>query len=61
MQFEIRGQPYFLSFVAEEGRWFVFTPTSKGVQRIPVVDDDALPFVGNVLVDEGYVEPKRKQ
>ena len=59
MQFEVRGQPYFLSFVAEEGRWFVFTPTSKGVQRIPVVDDEALPFVGNVVIDDVDLDRKR--
>jgi hypothetical protein len=59
VQFEVRGQPYFLSFVAEEGRWFVFTPTSKGVQRIPVVDDEALPFVGNVVIDDVDLDRKR--
>ena len=61
MNFEVKGQPYFLSFVTEEGRWYVFTPTSKGVQRIPVVDDEALPFVGSVLVDDGIIERKRSQ
>ena len=61
MNFEVKGQPYFLSFVTEEGRWCVFTPTSKGVQRIPVVDDEAMPFVGSVLIDDVDLDRKRTQ
>ncbi|HKW24512.1 MAG TPA: hypothetical protein VJN48_01935 [Terriglobales bacterium] len=54
MQFAINGNEYFLSFVPEEGQWFVFTPTAEGLQRVPVVHDDELP-VGNpvVVIQEG--------
>jgi hypothetical protein len=52
LQFEIKGKQYFLGFVAQEGKWFVLTPTNKGVQRIPIVDDDAVPFVGGTVIDE---------
>ena len=39
LQFEVNGQPYFLAFVEEERRWFVFAPTTSGVRRIPVYVD----------------------
>lgn len=39
MQFEIKGQNYFLSYVEEEGRWYVFSPTATGLNRIPVYVD----------------------
>ena len=39
MQFQIRGQDYFLAFVEQEKRWCVFAPTPEGVHRIPVYVD----------------------
>ena len=39
MQFQIKGQDYFLAFVEEEKRWYVFSPTAQGVHRIPVYVD----------------------
>jgi hypothetical protein len=39
MQFQIKGQPYFLSFVPSEGRWFMYAPSLNGMQKIPVADD----------------------
>jgi hypothetical protein len=39
LQFEIKGQTYFLTFVEDERRWYVFAPTSKSVERIPVYVD----------------------
>jgi hypothetical protein len=59
LQFEVKGKQYFLGFVAEEGKWFVFTPGTKGVHRIPVVDDEALPFVGGVVIDDVDLDRKR--
>ena len=29
-------QEYFLNYVEDEGRWYVFRPTGSGVIRIPV-------------------------
>ena len=54
MQFAVNGNEYFLSFVPEEGEWFVFTPTADGLHRVPVVHDDELP-IGNpvVVIQEG--------
>jgi len=39
LQFEVKGQSYFLAFVEGERRWFVFSPTAEGVRRIPVYVD----------------------
>ena len=39
MQFEVKGQVYFLSFVESEGRWYVFAPAPGGLRRIPVYVD----------------------
>jgi hypothetical protein len=39
LQFQIKGQDYFLAFVEQEKRWYVFAPTSQGVNRIPVYID----------------------
>ena len=41
MQFKIKDQDYFLAFVEQEKRWYVFAPTSEGVNRIPVYVDSA--------------------
>jgi hypothetical protein len=39
LQFKIKDQDYFLAFVEQEKRWYVFAPTSEGVNRIPVYVD----------------------
>ena len=39
MNFTVKGKEYFLAFAEDERRWFVFTPTTQGVQRIPVYVD----------------------
>ena len=39
MQFQIKGQDFFLAFVEQEKRWYVFSPTSQGITRIPVYVD----------------------
>jgi hypothetical protein len=39
LQFQIKGQEYFLAFVEQEKRWYVFAPTPEGVHRIPVYVD----------------------
>ena len=36
MQFEVNQQEYFLNYVEDEGRWYVFHPTGNGMIRIPV-------------------------
>jgi hypothetical protein len=36
LQFEIDNQMYYLNFVPDEGRWYVFQPTEDGMIRIPV-------------------------
>jgi hypothetical protein len=41
LQFQIKGQDYFLAFVEQEKRWYVFAPTLQGVHRIPVYVDTA--------------------
>ena len=39
LQFKIKDQDYFLAFVEQEKRWFIFAPTAQGVHRIPVYVD----------------------
>ncbi len=39
MQFQIKGQDYFLAFVEQEKRWYLFAPTAQGINRIPVYVD----------------------
>ena len=39
MQFRIKEQDYFLTFVPDEQRWYVFSPTATGVERLPVYVD----------------------
>ncbi len=52
MQFEVNGQNYFLAFVEEERRWYVFAPTPAGVRRIAVYID-APEASKIVLAEEG--------
>jgi hypothetical protein len=39
LQFRIKDQEFFLAFVEQEKRWYVFAPTARGIQRIPVYVD----------------------
>jgi len=41
VQFQIKGQEFFLTFAEDEQQLYVVTPTSDGVQRIPVYVDAA--------------------
>jgi len=41
LQFQVKDQEYFLAFVEQERRWYVFAPTAQGVHRIPVYVDAA--------------------
>jgi hypothetical protein len=41
LQFKVKDQDYFLAFVEQEKRYYVFAPTAQGVQRIPVYVDAA--------------------
>ncbi len=50
MQFNVKGRPYFLQFVPEEGRWFLFSPGPTGIERIAIADDTALPIPGGVII-----------
>jgi hypothetical protein len=52
VQFEVNNQPYFLNFIPEKGRWFLFRATRSGIEAVPVVDDDTPLFV----TDEVEVE-----
>jgi hypothetical protein len=41
LRFEVKGQEYFLAFVEQENRWYVFAPNPSGMQRMPVYVDAA--------------------
>jgi hypothetical protein len=43
VRFELNGQMFFVNFVPEEGRWYCYTPTPGGMQKIPV-SMDGTPF-----------------
>ena len=51
MQFEVNDQMFFLNFVPDEGRWFVFAPTALGVVRMPVDVDE--PFLRHFRLPTG--------
>jgi hypothetical protein len=55
LQFQVKGHEYFLAFVEQEGRWYVFTPTANGVHRIPVYVDGANGDRGGVLSSETHL------
>ena len=39
MQFQVNGKEYFLAFVEDERRWYLFEPTASAIERIPVYVD----------------------
>ena len=39
MNFQVQGKDYFLAFVEQEKRWYVFSPTATGLERMPVYVD----------------------
>ena len=39
MNFQVKGKDYFLAFVEQEKRWYVFSPTATGLDRMPVYVD----------------------
>ena len=49
LQFQVKGQEYFLAFVEDEARWYVFAPSGDGLQRIPVYVDAPAGGRGNML------------
>jgi hypothetical protein len=56
LQFEINGQIYFLTFVEDERRWYVFAPGAKSVARIPVYVDGVQYENPGMLGKSGYHE-----
>jgi hypothetical protein len=52
VQFQIKGQDYFLAFVEQEKRWYVFAPTPQGVHRTPVYVD-AVTYERGGILEEG--------
>ena len=53
MRFEVNGQSYMLTFNQNDGRWYLLTPTRSGVKAIPVINDDELGFVPQIVVPVG--------
>jgi hypothetical protein len=41
LQFKVKNQDYFLAFVEQERRWYIFAPSEQGVHRLPVYVDTA--------------------
>jgi hypothetical protein len=52
VNFEVNGVTYFLGFNDEIGKWQVLTASRKGLERMNVVDDEALPFFGTRIWEE---------
>jgi hypothetical protein len=42
-----------LSFNRDDGRWYLLTPSFGAVKAIPVINDDEIGFVANVVVPVG--------
>ena len=57
LQFKIKDQDYFLAFVEQENRWFVFAPTAHGLRRIPVYEET--PKFDRILHDESGIHTTR--
>ena len=55
MQFQVKGQEFFLAFVEDERRWYLFSPASgqQGLQRIPVYVDAPIKERADFSVLEG--------
>jgi hypothetical protein len=49
MQFEVKGQNYFLEFLPEEGEWLLLRPSREGLERMAIADDSELPFGNNFV------------
>jgi hypothetical protein len=39
LNFQVKGQEYFLGFVESERRWYLFAPSERGVERFSVYVD----------------------
>jgi hypothetical protein len=52
VNFEVNGVKYLLGFNEEIGKWQVLTPSKKGIRRLNVVDDEALPYFGMQVWEE---------
>jgi hypothetical protein len=52
LNFQVKGKDYFLAFVEQEKRWYVFSPTATGLERIPVYVDAVKYERTGVLEDE---------
>ena len=52
MQFEVRGQSYFLQFHQGEGRWYLLKPTPHGIDGMPVRDDSTPARAAILIPDE---------
>jgi hypothetical protein len=55
LQFQVEGRQYFLAFVEQERRWYVFTPTASGVHRIPVYVDATSYDRAGILSNETHL------
>jgi hypothetical protein len=60
LQFEVNGEDYFLNFIEDERRWFVFAPSPTGLQRIPVYIDGSDPERISILDQDEDDENKNK-
>ena len=60
VNFEVNGVSYFLGFNDEIGSWQLLTASRKGLRRMNVVDDEAIPFYGTrVWEEDGSEGPSR--
>jgi hypothetical protein len=45
LQFQVKGQVYFLALVPPYGELGLFAPTRQGLRRLPIVHDDGAPVL----------------
>ena len=53
MQFEVLGQQYFLKYLDDEERWFLFRPGTHGIEQIPIQEDSAQSGFEGVIIPFG--------
>ncbi len=54
LRFEVKNQSYMLSFNRDDGRWYLVTSGLGGrMKAIPVINDDEVGFVPNMVIPVG--------
>jgi hypothetical protein len=54
LRFEVNSQWYALRFNSDDGRWYLITTQADGrMKAIPVINDDEVGFIPNMVIPVG--------